>query len=132
MAVRTTIQSDVYWNGTLVGKVTDVAVTVNRATLDTTGIGQTASTSAKGLRESQVSCTLLYDPDNASAVAMVNSIWDDGEGVDTLRVVTRRGSTRGDFSMEVLSASLGSPVRVKEVISCSLSLTVNGDVSGRF
>jgi hypothetical protein len=63
---------------------------------------------------------------------MANSIWDDSDEVDTLRIVTRRGSTRGDFTMEVLSASLGTPVRVRELISCSLSLTVNGDMSGRF
>lgn len=132
MGVRNTTQSDVYWNGALVGKITDVSVSVSRDALDTTGVGQAAKTSAKGLRESQISCTLLYDPDNAPAVAMANSIWNDNEPPDTLRIVTRRGSTSGDFNMEVLTASLGTPVRVRELISCSLSLTVNGDMSGRF
>lgn len=132
MSVRNTTQSDVYWNGSLVGKITDASVSVSRDVLPTTGIGQVAATSTKGLRESQISCTLLYDPDNAAAVAMANSIWDDSDDVDTLRIVTRRGSTRGDFTMEVISASLGTPVRVREIISCSLSLTVNGDMSGRF
>ena len=132
MGVRNTTQSDVYWNGSLVGKITDVSVSVSRDVLPTTGVGQVATTSTKGMRESQISCTLLYDPDNAPAVAMSNNIWDDSEDVDTLRIVTRRGSTRGDFTMDVLSASLGTPVRVRELISCSLSLTVNGDMSGRF
>jgi hypothetical protein len=132
MGVRNTTQSDVYWNGSLVGKITEVAVSVSRDKLPTTGIGQVAATKAKGLRESQISCTLLYDPDNAAAVAMANSIWDDSEAIDTLRIVTRRGSTRGDFTMEVLTASLGTPIRVRELISCSLSLEVNGDMSGRF
>jgi hypothetical protein len=63
---------------------------------------------------------------------MANSIWDDNEALDTLRIVTRRGSTRGDFTMEVLTASLGAPVRVRELIACSLSMRVNGDMSGRF
>jgi len=132
MAVRNTTQSDVYWNGALCGKITDVSVSVSRDVLPTTGVGQVASTSAKGMRESQVSCTFLYDPDNAPAVALANSIWDDTDDVDTLRIVTRRGSTRADFSMDVLSSSLGTPIRVRELISCSMSLTVNGDVSGRF
>jgi hypothetical protein len=132
MSVRNTTQSDVYWNGSLVGKITDVSVSVSRDILPTTGVGQVASTSAKGMRESQISCTFLYDPDNAPAVSMANSIWNDSDDVDTLRVVTRRGSTRGDFTMDVLSASLGTPVRVRELISCSMSLTVNGDMSGRF
>ena len=132
MGVRNTTQSDVYWNSVLVGKITDVSVSVSRGDLDTTGIGQKAATSAKGLRESQVSCTLLYDPDNPAAVAMANSIWDDSESVDNLRIVTRRGSTSGDFTMDVLAASLGTTVRVRELISCSLSLKVNGDLSGRF
>jgi hypothetical protein len=91
-----------------------------------------AKTNAKGLRESQISSTFLYDPDNGPATAMANSIWDDSESVDTLRIVTRRGSTRGEFTMEVITASLGTPVRVRELISCSMSLTVNGDMSGRF
>jgi hypothetical protein len=63
---------------------------------------------------------------------MANSIWDDNEALDTLRIVTRRGSTRGDFTMEVLTASLGAPVRVRELIACSLSMRVNGDMSGRW
>lgn len=132
MSVRNTTQSDVYWNGSLVGKITDASVSVSRDNLPTSGVGQVAATSAKGMRESQISCTLLYDPDNAPAVAMANSIWDDSDDVDTLRIVTRRGSTRGDFTMDVISASLGTPVRVRELISCSLSLTVQGDMSGRF
>jgi hypothetical protein len=132
MAVRNTTQTDVYWNGALAGKITDISVTVSRDKLPTTGIGQAAATKAKGLRESQISCTLLYDPDNAAAVAMANSIWDDGEDLDNLRIVTKRGSTRGDFTMDVLTASLGAPIRVRELISCSLSLEVNGDMSGRF
>lgn len=132
MGVRNTLQSDVYWNGALVGKITDVSVSVSRDDLPTTGVGQKAGTSAKGLRTSQISSTLLYDPDNASAVAMANSIWDDSDDVDTLRIVTKRGSTRGDFTMDVITASLGTPVRVRELISCSLSLSVQGDLSGRF
>ena len=132
MSVRNTTQSDVYWNGALVGKITDVSVSVSRDLLPTTGVGQIASTSTKGMRESQISCTLLYDPDNAPAVAMANSIWDDTDDVDALRIVTRRGSERGDFTMDVLSSSLGTPVRVRELISCSLSLSVQGDMTGRF
>jgi hypothetical protein len=132
MAVRNTTQSEVYWNGSLVGKITDVSVSVSRDVLPTTGIGQVAATSTKGLRESQISCNFLYDPDNAPAVAMANSIWDDSDDVDTLRIVTRRGSTRGDFTMDVISSSLGAPVRVRELIACSMSLTVQGDMSGRF
>jgi hypothetical protein len=132
MGVRNTTQSDVYWNGSLVGKITDVTPTVSRDELETTGIGQAAGTVAKGVRTTQLSCTFLYDPDNAAACAMANSIWDDNEALDTLRIVTRRGSTRGDFTMEVLTASLGAPVRARELIACSLSMEVNGDMSGRF
>jgi hypothetical protein len=132
MGVRNTTQSDVYWNGSLVGKITDVTPSVSRDNLPSTGVGQVAATTTKGLRETQISCTFLYDPDNAPAVAMANSIWDDTDDVDTLRIVTRRGSTRGDFTMDVISSSLGAPVRVRELIACSLSLTVNGDMSGRF
>ena len=132
MGVRNTTQSDVYWNGSLVGKITEVSVSVSRDKLPTTGIGQVAATKAKGLRESQISATFLYDPDNSAAVAMANSIWDDSDDVDTLRIVTRRGSTRADFTMDVIASSLGTPVRVRELISCSMSLKVQGDMSGRF
>ena len=132
MSVRNTTKTDEYWNGGLVGRVKDVNVSVDRDELETTGVGQVAATSAKGVRKSQVSCTFLYDPDNAGAVAMANSIWDDSEDFDTLRCITRRGSSRADFVMEVFAASLGAPIRVRELMSCSMNLTVNGDVSGRF
>jgi hypothetical protein len=132
MAVRNTTQTDVYWNGALAGKVTDISVTVSRDVLQTTGVGQVAATKAKGLRTSQINCNFFYDPDNAAGVAMANSIWDDGEDLDNLRIVSKRGSTRGDFTMDVLSASLGAPIRVRELMSCSMSLEVNGDMSGRF
>ena len=132
MGVRNTTQSDVYWNGSLVGKITNISVSVSRDSLPTTGVGQVATTSTKGMRESQITCTFLYDPDNSAAVAMANSIWDDSDDVDTLRIVTRRGSTRGDFTMDVLSASLGTTVPVRELISCTMTLTVQGDMSGRF
>jgi hypothetical protein len=132
MGVRNTTQSEVYWNGALVGKIKDISPAVNRDDLDTSGIGQSAGTVAKGMRTTQISCTFLYDPDNAAAVAMANSIWDDSDSLDTLRIVSRRGDTRGDFTMEVMSASLGAPIRVRELMSCSMSLKVNGDMSGRF
>jgi hypothetical protein len=132
MGVRNTTQSDVYWNNALVGKITDASLTVSRDNLDTTAVGQAAKTSAKGMRETQVTCNFLYDPDNAAATAFANSIWDDSESIDTLRIVTKRGSTRGDFTMEVITVSLGVSIRVRELISCSMSLTVNGDMSGRF
>jgi len=34
--------------------------------------------------------------------------------------------------MEVISVSLGTPVRVRELINCSMQLAVQGDLSGRF
>ncbi|MCT4366782.1 MAG: hypothetical protein N3Z28_03820 [Synechococcaceae cyanobacterium MAG-AL2] len=132
MGVRNTTKSDVYYNGQLVGKLTDASVSVSRDNLPTTGVGQQAATSAKGLRESQVSCTFIYDPDNSAGVALANSIWNDDEEVETLRIVTQRGNTRADFTMEVISVSLGTPVRVRELINCSMQLAVQGDLSGRF
>jgi hypothetical protein len=132
MGVRNTTQADVYWNGLLAGKITDITPSVSRDDLPTTGIGQVAGTVAKGVRSTQISCTFLYDPDNAAAVAMANSIWDDSDDLDMLRIVSRRGDARGDFTMEVMSASLAAPIRVRELMSCSMSLRVNGDMSGRF
>lgn len=132
MAVRNTIRTEVFWNDVLVAKVTDISPVVSRDALDDTATGQQSATSKKGLLTTTLSCTCWYDPDDPGAVAMINSVYDQGEPLDELKLVPDRDSEDGVREFPCFVTNVGQPHRVRELVSCSIQFSVSGDVSKDF
>jgi hypothetical protein len=130
MAVRNTTEAYVLWNGSRVAKVTDITPNESRQVLDTTGIGQFADTSTYGGYSATITATLLYDPDDAATVAMMNRIRSESPGSDTIRLVSKDGDTQGDVSGAVLMGGQSVAVAAKGLMSAQISMTVTGPITG--
>jgi hypothetical protein len=132
MAPRNTTRASVYWNGARVAKIRDIQWNVARANLETTGIGEMDDTYAYGKRTTSGSGTLLYDPDDAATVSLMNRVLDDSEIVDALMLKTDETSAQGVVSGNVLISSQGVPVAVGDLVSCQVSFSVSGGTSGGY
>ena len=62
-----------------VGKIRDIRLDIRRDPLETTGIGDADRTYRYGIRGTSGSGTLLYDPQDVSAVDMVSRILSDAD-----------------------------------------------------
>lgn len=132
MGVRNTTQADVYFNGVKVAKCREIAFPVQNNALDTTGIGETDTTSTYGLRSTTATATILYDPADAGTVALMNRIRRNEETLDTLRLVSKRGSVQGDVSGDVVITSMTVPVQVGDLMTAQISMNVSGGLTGEF
>jgi hypothetical protein len=130
MSVRNTTEAYVLWNGVRVGKVTDITPQESRIVHDTTGIGQFADTSTYGNYSGSFSATLLYDPDDAATVAMMNRIRNSSTTEDTLRLVSKSGDAQGDMTSAVLLSQQSVSVAAKGLMSAQISMTVTGPIVG--
>ena len=132
MAVRNTTQADVLFNGVKVAKCREISFPVQNAALDTTGIGETDATSAYGLRSTTATATILYDPADAGTVALMNRIRRNDQTLDTLRLVSKRGSSQGDVEGDVVITSMTVPVQVGDLMTAQINMNVSGGLTGEF
>ena len=132
MGVRNTTQADVFFNGVKVAKCREITPVVQNGALETTGIGETDGTSAYGLRSTTCTATILYDPEDAGTVALMNRIRRNDETLDDLRLVSKRGSTQGDVSGKIVITSMSLPVPVGELMASQISMNVSGGLTGEF
>lgn len=132
MSVRNTTEAYVLWNGARVAKVTDITPSESRQVFDTTAIGQFADTSEYGNYSSAFSATLLYDPDDAATISMMNRIRNPSPTKDTLRLVSKDGSSQGDITAVVLVSQQSVSVAAKGLMSTQISMTVSGEIAGNF
>lgn len=115
-----------------VAKIRDIKLDINRDALETTGIGQKDRTYAYGIRGTSGSGTLLYDPENESAVAMADRILGDNESLSGLQIVLDDTSSAGTFTSEVLITAVGPGVSVGDLVTIPISFTVSGKPTGAF
>lgn len=130
MAVRNTTEANVFLNGSRVAKITDITPQETRQVLDTTGIGQFADTSVYGGYSGSITATLLYDPDDAATVALLNRIRNPATTIDTLRLVSKTGDSQGDVTAAALISQQSVSVAAKGLMSAQVSMTVSGTITG--
>jgi hypothetical protein len=115
----------VRFQGVKVAKVRSIDYQVQRATLETTGIGEMDDEYAYGKRTTSGSASLLYKTDDAATVALMNRIFDDGEQLDDLQMIIYRGTGKA-ISGPVLINSLGIASSVGDSTQISVSFVING------
>jgi hypothetical protein len=130
MAARNTTEANVYWNGQRVAKITDISPQESRQVLDTTGIGQFADTSTYGGYSGSITGTLLYDPEDAATVALMNRIRSESDTIDSLRLISKTGDAQGDVTAAVLISQQSVSVAVRGLMSAQVSMTVSGPITG--
>ena len=130
-------------NGTRIGKVRNIQPQINRAVLDNTTLDSWDETFVYGRRTSTVSATILFDPEDATAVALFNTILEDEPAPSGITVVFDRlykGVIPADHLAEralalecdCLLTSVSAGISFGDLIATQVSMQVTGKPSGTF
>ena len=131
MAVLTGSDGQLRYNGTVVGKCRDWALSVAKDALEDTTIGSYDRTYVGGLRGTSGTATVLYDPNNQTAAALLNSIFENDEpNANVGFVFNRKDGT--SFYCDGFVTSVSQTVSVGEVQGVSVGFQVTGKPSGGF
>lgn len=132
MAVKTSLTAEVRWNNTKIGKIRDVSIDVSRNTLDTTALGDFDESAVYGVRSTTGSGTLLYDPQDAPTVALMNKIFSNElEASDSLTMVLDVQNGK-EIAGTVLLTSLQAGVNVGDAIAVPVQFKINNKPTHTF
>lgn len=132
MAVKTSMTAEVRWNNTKIAKIRDISMDVSRNALDTTALGELDDSAVYGVRSTSGSGTLLYDPDDATTVDLMNTILsNDYVGSDSLTIVLDTANNK-TITGTVLLTSTQLGVSTGEVISVPVQFKVTGKPTATF
>lgn len=125
MSIANSVHGEMRFQGVKVAKVRSIDYQVQRATLETGGIGDVDEEYCYGGRTTSGSATLLYKTDDVATVALMNRIFDDGEQVDDLQMIIHRGTGKS-ISGPALIGSLGIATSVGDNTQISVSFMISG------
>lgn len=125
MTIANSIHAELRFRGRKIAKARNVDIQTQRATLETTGIGDTDDDYAYGKRTTSGSATLLYRIDDQATADLVNRIFDDDEQPDDLEMIIYKGSVRS-ISGPVLINQQGIAISTGDNTQVSISFVING------
>lgn len=131
MAVQTGADGQLKYNNRTVAKVRDWSITVQKDVIEDTCLGAFDRTYVEGLRGTSGSATVLYDPEDAAATELLNSIFQHG-GLKAEVDFVLSSSTSRTFSCTGFITSVSPSVSVGAATACSVSFQVSGKPSGGF
>ena len=132
MAVMTGTNGALRENGATICRVRNWNVNITRDALDVTCLGEEWRAYVAGLKGATGSATLIYDPQESAAVALLNSVFTAGEsgGADVEFVLSTADSKR--LAAKAFVTSVSPSVSVGEVSTCDVQFQINGAITGRF
>ena len=125
MTVANSIHAELRFRGRKIAKVRNVDMQTQRATLETTGIGDMDDEYAYGKRTTNGSATLLYKTDDGTTVELMNRIFDDGDQTDDLEMIIYKGSNRS-ISGPALISQQGLAISTGDNTQVSINFVING------
>ena len=131
MAVQTGADGQLKYNNKVIGRCRDWSISVSKDALENTCLGAYDRSYVEGLRGTTGSATVLYDPSDETANAMLNSVLDNGQGESAMEFVLSRGATRA-FTCSGFITSISPSVSVGAATACSISFQVSGKPTGGF
>lgn len=140
MAAGTSADAYVYWEGTRVGKMTSVTQSTERSPLETTALGDLHATFVPGgVIRNSFSGSLLYDPNDSGARALLLAIDSETPGSENHGVVKiewlKRRSDSGPYvegDAVIASRSHATSVGELQTISIEIQFTGKPDRSGAY
>jgi hypothetical protein len=132
LAVLTGKNGALRWNGSTIGKVRSWSLSVNKDALETTTLGSYDRTYVTGLRGSTGTAELMYDPNEGSAVALLNSIFGNDEAVTQSVQFVLDSAGGKTLSCDAFLTSASPSVSVADIQTCSISFQISGQISGGF
>ena len=131
MAVLTGADGKLMYGNKAVAKTRDWQISVSKDALEDTCLSSTDRSYVEGLRGTTGSATILYDPGQASANELLNTIFaNTGTEQEVSFVLNKNdGST---FRCNGFLTSVSPSVSVGSVSAVSINFQVNGKPSGEF
>ena len=131
MSVQTGADGQLKYNNRTVAKVRDWSLTVQKDVIEDTCLGAFDRTYVEGLRGTTGSATILYDPDDAAATELMNSIFQNGGSPGEVDFVLSRTAGTA-FSCTGFITNISPSVSVGAATACSIAFQVSGKPSGGF
>ena len=132
MAVLTGKNGALTWNGSTIGKVRSWSLDVNKDALETTSLGVHDRTYTTGLRGTTGSAELMYDPNEAQAVELLNSIFSNDTSVSQSVGFALDSAGGKTLSCTAFLTAVSPSVSVGDIQVCSVSFQVSGAITGSF
>lgn len=125
MAVLTTKDAVIKCDGTSLGKVVSASINISQEPVETTTVAVFYRTFIPGVKSASGSVTLLYDPNDAKAVTLLQSVLNGTSFVLslTLNVPLGKGLVINAF---VTQSSI--PFAVREAFAITLSFQATGTI----
>ena len=131
MAVLTGADGKLMYGNKAVAKTRDWTITVSADALEVSCLAANDRSYVKGLRGTSGSATLLYDPGEASANELLNSIFaDTGTEQEVSFVLNKNDGS--SFRCNGFLTSVSPAVSVGAVSAVSINFQVNGKPDGSF
>jgi len=131
MGVLTGSDGQLRYNGSTVGKCREWSLSIAKDAIEDTTIGSYDRTYVEGLRGTTGSATILYDPNNQTAVSLLNSIFKNGEPNQNVNFVFNRKDGTS-FHCESFITSVTPTVSVGAVQAVSVGFQVTDKPYGGF
>ena len=131
MGVLTGSDGQLKFNNSVVGKCREWSLSVTKDSLEDTSIGSHDRTYVEGVRGTSGSATVLYDPSNRTAAALLNSVFGNQQTSDTVDFVFNRQEGTS-ISCNAFVTSISPSVSVGAVQAVSISFQVSGKPIGNF
>ena len=132
MAVMTGYNGALRDNGATVCRIRNWNLNITRDALDVTCLGQEWRDYVTGLKGATGSATLIYDPQESAAVALLNGIFTrGGDGGANVEFVLSTGDSKR-LSAKAYVTSTSPSVSVGEVTTIDVQFQVNGAITGTF
>ena len=135
MAVLTGADGQLLYGRTVVAKIRDFSITVNKDAIETSCLASYDRTYVEGMRGSTASATLLYDPSNSTANQLLNSILvTEGREEELTFKLNRKNAPNGggNFTVNGFITNLSPSISVGAVQAVSITFQVSGKPEGGF
>ena len=135
MTVLTGADGQLFYGGTVIAKIRDFSITINKEALEDTCLASYDRTYVEGLRGSTASATLLYDPSNFTANDLLNSVLKtEGKEEELTFKLNRKNAPNGggSFIVNGFISSLSPSVSVGAVQAVSITFQISGKPEGGF
>jgi hypothetical protein len=124
--ILTGVSAGLYYNAVRIGKVKNIDMEVTREALRTTTVADFAHTYIAGLRDAKASATLFYDPLDAAAVSMINSIYaNNPSGLGSFQFMWDLLTGR-QLTHNALLTSMGLSAAFGEAHICKIAIQLSG------
>lgn len=129
MSVQTGNTGSLLYQGVRVAKVRNFNFSTQRGALDTTGVGETDRTFVTGVRQTQGTATILYDPADPTTRSLISSIFDNSATTQPVLTFQINSGTGTGISANGILTEIGAAVNVGDVVAFNCNFQLSGPVT---